>query len=72
MLPTTRYSAVPLPVSSLSAQCQIHTPLVAQDPNDEPASKLLKSISAFVENKPLPKQGRAKQTTAVPKMKATR
>jgi len=46
--------------------------LVPQDPRDEPASKLLERISAAAENKPLPKQGRAKQTTAVPKMKATR
>ncbi|MBN1206455.1 MAG: hypothetical protein JXB05_16320, partial [Myxococcaceae bacterium] len=46
--------------------------LAPQDPNDEPASKLLERISAAVENKPLPKQGRAKQVTAVPKMKATR
>jgi type I restriction enzyme S subunit len=46
--------------------------LVPQDLRDEPASKLLERISAAVENKPLPKQGRAKQTTAVPKMKATR
>ncbi|HYO72048.1 MAG TPA: restriction endonuclease subunit S [Archangium sp.] len=47
--------------------------LATQNPNDEPASKLLERISAAVENKPLPTQGRAKQTTAVPKMKkATR
>ncbi|HEX5749815.1 MAG TPA: restriction endonuclease subunit S [Archangium sp.] len=47
--------------------------LVPQSPKDEPASKLLERISVSVENKPLPKQGRAKQATAVPKMKkATR
>lgn len=47
--------------------------LVPQNPSDEPASKLLERISAAVENKPLPKQGRARQATAVPKMKkATR
>ncbi|MDY7227064.1 restriction endonuclease subunit S [Hyalangium rubrum] len=46
--------------------------LVPQDPRDEPSSKLLESISAAVENKSLTKQGRVKQTTAVPKMKATR
>jgi type I restriction enzyme S subunit len=46
--------------------------LVPQDPRDEPASKLLERISAATENKPLPKQSRAKQTTAVLKTKATR
>jgi type I restriction enzyme, S subunit len=46
--------------------------LVPQDPRDEPASKLLKHISAAVENKTLPKQSRARQTTAVSKTKATR
>ncbi|MFY0530156.1 restriction endonuclease subunit S [Archangium gephyra] len=46
--------------------------LMPQEATDEPASKLLERISASVENKSVPKQGRAKQTTAVPKMKATR
>jgi type I restriction enzyme S subunit len=46
--------------------------LVPQDPHDEPASKLLERISASAETSPLLKQGRAKQTTAVPKTKATR
>ncbi|AKJ05576.1 type I restriction enzyme S subunit [Archangium gephyra] len=46
--------------------------LATQNPNDEPASKLLERISAAVESKSVPKQGRAKQTTAAPKMKATR
>jgi type I restriction enzyme S subunit len=46
--------------------------LVHQDPSDEPASKILEHISVAVENRPSPKQGRAKQTTAVSKMKATR
>lgn len=46
--------------------------LVPQDPRDEPASRFLERVSASVANKPVPKQGRAKQTTAVPKMKAPR
>jgi len=46
--------------------------LAPQSPSDEPASKLLERISAAEENKSVPKQGRAKQATAVPKVKATR
>ncbi|QDE96161.1 hypothetical protein BHS05_10045 [Myxococcus xanthus] len=46
--------------------------LVSQNPRDEPASNLLERTSAVMKNEPLPKQGRAKQTTAVHKMKATR
>ncbi|NTX36611.1 restriction endonuclease subunit S [Myxococcus sp. CA033] len=46
--------------------------LVPQDPRDEPAYKLLELISAAVETKPVPKQIRARQTTAALKMKATR
>lgn len=46
--------------------------LVPQDPRDEPASKLLERISTALESKPVPKQSRAKQITAAPKMKATR
>ncbi|RKH55910.1 restriction endonuclease subunit S [Corallococcus aberystwythensis] len=39
---------------------------------DEPASRLLERIRATVGNQPVPKQGRSRQTTTVPKMKAVR
>jgi type I restriction enzyme S subunit len=46
--------------------------LVTQSQSDEPASKLLERISAAPQTKPSPSQGRAKQTPAPSKKKATR
>lgn len=46
--------------------------LVAQDPNDEPAAKLLERISAAKTNEPRAKHDQAKRASPVSKMKATR